>query len=582
MEFGVVGFEGLGGLVCSSDIGGLAISSSNAGEVSKQKLFGSGFLKHERSGDNNQEEELRGFKMAKNGEDVSKTMMFQQKYFDGQQQMLSFSAPNYQAQTTPYYTSNAYSSRIPGYGNGGLNAGNNYGMVSGIRGPFTPSQWMELGHQALIYKYITSNVPIPSSLLNPIRKALDSVGFSSILGLRPNALGWGAFHLGFANNSDPEPGRCRRTDGKKWRCSRDAVTDQKYCERHINRGRHRSRKPVEGQPGHSVPGTSNGTTKLPLASTASTAVVPVGGASNVSGLVPHQTNSLQLGGTNTNSTSPQFDRNLLNNGNKGERYQDTTNFSLRSPTSLKDHSLPPKQQNPSEETPRAEFGLVCSDSLLNPLNKSSSLINSRSYDASNDLKNGDNKLQHQLHPFMNDWLKTRPESSSISWSNMDVHQDKTQLSISIPETTDYVSTTLSSNNNEKLGTFPLRLFSELEATRIGLGEGYGQKTQQANWNPVSWQTPVGGPLGEVLHNTNNGTDESNQTSALNLMTDGWDSSPQMASSPTGVLQKTAFGSVSNSSAGSSPRQQSSKAIEGGSLCNIFLGSALLNSTMPGL
>ena len=39
---------------------------------------------------------------------------------------------------------------------------------------------------------------------------------------------------------DPEPGRCRRTDGKKWRCSRDVVPDQKYCERHLHRGRHRA------------------------------------------------------------------------------------------------------------------------------------------------------------------------------------------------------------------------------------------------------------------------------------------------------------------------------------------------------
>lgn len=44
---------------------------------------------------------------------------------------------------------------------------------------------------------------------------------------------------------DPEPGRCRRTDGKKWRCSRDVVPGQKYCERHVHRGRNRSRKPVE-------------------------------------------------------------------------------------------------------------------------------------------------------------------------------------------------------------------------------------------------------------------------------------------------------------------------------------------------
>lgn len=47
------------------------------------------------------------------------------------------------------------------------------------------------------------------------------------------------------NNTDPEPGRCKRTDGKKWRCSRDVAPDQKYCERHMHRGRPRSRKHVE-------------------------------------------------------------------------------------------------------------------------------------------------------------------------------------------------------------------------------------------------------------------------------------------------------------------------------------------------
>ncbi|MBA0728573.1 hypothetical protein Golax_001461, partial [Gossypium laxum] len=44
---------------------------------------------------------------------------------------------------------------------------------------------------------------------------------------------------------DPEPGRCRRTDGKKWRCSKLAYTDSKYCERHMHRGKNRSRKNVE-------------------------------------------------------------------------------------------------------------------------------------------------------------------------------------------------------------------------------------------------------------------------------------------------------------------------------------------------
>ncbi|KAL0296418.1 UNVERIFIED_CONTAM: Growth-regulating factor 8 [Sesamum radiatum] len=48
-----------------------------------------------------------------------------------------------------------------------------------------------------------------------------------------------------SNGSDPEPWRCKRTDGKKWRCSRDVAPDQKYCERHAHKSRPRSRKHVE-------------------------------------------------------------------------------------------------------------------------------------------------------------------------------------------------------------------------------------------------------------------------------------------------------------------------------------------------
>lgn len=47
---------------------------------------------------------------------------------------------------------------------------------------------MELEHQALIFKYILANVPVPSNLLLPIRKSLDSTDFSSFSGelFRPN------------------------------------------------------------------------------------------------------------------------------------------------------------------------------------------------------------------------------------------------------------------------------------------------------------------------------------------------------------------------------------------------------------
>nr|ABQ01221.1 putative growth-regulating factor 8 [Zea mays] len=112
-------------------------------------------------------------------------------------------------------------------------------LLSRTKMPFTPSQWMELGHQALIYKYLNAKAPIPSSLLISISKSFRS----------SNRVSWRPLYQGYTNaDSDPEPGRCRRTDGKKWRCSKEAMADHKYCERHINRNRHRSRKPVENQP----------------------------------------------------------------------------------------------------------------------------------------------------------------------------------------------------------------------------------------------------------------------------------------------------------------------------------------------
>ncbi|PPS03978.1 hypothetical protein GOBAR_AA16674 [Gossypium barbadense] len=64
-------------------------------------------------------------------------------------------------------------------------------------------------------------------------------------GFTKSYLGCGPLHLEYKNGVDPEPGRCRRTDGKKWRCSKEAVPDHKYCERHMHRGRQRSRKLVE-------------------------------------------------------------------------------------------------------------------------------------------------------------------------------------------------------------------------------------------------------------------------------------------------------------------------------------------------
>uniref|UniRef100_A0A2C9W3Y5 Growth-regulating factor n=1 Tax=Manihot esculenta TaxID=3983 RepID=A0A2C9W3Y5_MANES len=111
------------------------------------------------------------------------------------------------------------------------------------RSPFTPTQWQELEHHALIYKYMVSGVPIPPELIYSVKRSLESSLASRLF--PHQSLGWGCFQVGFGRKADPEPGRCRRTDGKKWRCSKEAHPDSKYCERHMHRGRNRSRKPVE-------------------------------------------------------------------------------------------------------------------------------------------------------------------------------------------------------------------------------------------------------------------------------------------------------------------------------------------------
>ncbi|KAJ6699298.1 GROWTH-REGULATING FACTOR 3 [Salix purpurea] len=117
---------------------------------------------------------------------------------------------------------------------------------------FSLEQWQELELQALIYRFMVAGVAIPPELLQPIKKSLlhphsppcflhHSLQQQCSY-YQPSLLQTG--YWGRAD-MDPEPGRCRRTDGKKWRCSRDVVAGHNYCERHLHRGRNRSRKPVE-------------------------------------------------------------------------------------------------------------------------------------------------------------------------------------------------------------------------------------------------------------------------------------------------------------------------------------------------
>jgi hypothetical protein len=68
-----------------------------------------------------------------------------------------------------------------------------------------------------------------------------------------------SYYAYYGKKLDPEPWRCRRTDGKKWRCSKEAHPDSKYCDRHMHRGRNRSRKPVESKSASPAPQSSTAT-----------------------------------------------------------------------------------------------------------------------------------------------------------------------------------------------------------------------------------------------------------------------------------------------------------------------------------
>ncbi|KAL2933634.1 Growth-regulating factor 4 [Bienertia sinuspersici] len=118
----------------------------------------------------------------------------------------------------------------------------------GGRYSFSLTQWQELELQALIYRHMVAGASVPPELLQLVKKSLLASSPYYLHHYSPHFQPTAALlQAGYWGKGamDPEPGRCRRTDGKKWRCSRDVVAGHKYCERHMHRGRNRSRKPVE-------------------------------------------------------------------------------------------------------------------------------------------------------------------------------------------------------------------------------------------------------------------------------------------------------------------------------------------------
>lgn len=255
----------------------------------------------------------------------------------------------------------------------------------------------------------------------------------------------------FGKKLDPEPGRCRRTDGKKWRCSKDAYPDSKYCERHMHRGKNRSRKPVESQ------------TLSQLQSSSST-VTSLNPTRSISG--SGQTSSIQYpisGGGNAQSSNLGF----YGMGNKDIRYLngaitelDMHSFISGTPGSTKcigagsslDSSscLTPSEVSSFPLSKARSSSVLSSYPQLHPVNDLEPQHQSSYMGSQFGLLQPVKQESTSLRPFFDEWPRTRDlwsdleddRSNQISFSN-------TQLSISIPmASSDFSTTTSRSSNND--------------------------------------------------------------------------------------------------------------------------------------
>ncbi|KAH1075316.1 hypothetical protein J1N35_027644 [Gossypium stocksii] len=425
------------------------------------------------------------------------------------------------------------------------------GMAASLEFPFTFSQYKELQRQVMIFKYMKASIAVPLDLLIPtIGSSSVSVATHSASNLFISCLFyyinygmgclvffvhvaidvkfmvfWVVWTVGrFSGRADVEPGRCRRTDGKKWRCSRDAAPDQKYCERHLHRGRPRSRKPVE----------------LPNKKTRHTLS--------------------QAHPSSSSTTHPQFVAQPLNQnqttcflGQPSEKAAPVWPFT--SVSSYKETRTSDWDMN--ELIPLADqqwhhlmqIGTATEGSLFNAVNQSYdkeplNLISCPNFGPAEDQQR--NTSPWLLNPEIVPLEKSPPRGFIDAWSTAvsnDHHANTgTETSVNGKLTISSLSLSMGINSFRDNETGPIRM-------GLGVCE-YDQENQEyaSKCHLSSWLAPAstpGGPLAEVLRPS--------ATASSPVAGNGNSCSPAMTavSSPSGVLQK-ALASWSDSSGSSSP------------------------------
>uniref|UniRef100_A0A151UIM6 Growth-regulating factor n=1 Tax=Cajanus cajan TaxID=3821 RepID=A0A151UIM6_CAJCA len=436
------------------------------------------------------------------------------------------------------------------------------GMAASLGFPFTTAQWRELERQAMIYKYMMASVPVPPGLLNLIP---TSTSRSPCMD--------GAFNLRLASSSDPEPGRCRRTDGKKWRCSRDVAPNHKYCERHMHRGRPRrprSRKPVEVHTNTPTPtsiNNNNNNEQIKRARHES---------------IPSPTPDVAVAVSNPTSRKDGSSPHFLASSTTTQPYLESSlslaNFGVKSANF---DSVAPLSSNNKE--PRGldwmlngdPISLGASDSEWQSLihnkvgmtSESSCNTTEPQYLNSFALYSSGMDQHNRRHPLflnplvvpMENLQQEKPRGFIDAWSNSETGEGNANINKNSAASIGKLS--LSSLDLSMGGG---AVHEDIGTIEMGLGNKHTDtKSSLSNWlNPAPWvaSTP-GGPLAEVLRSsTVTATNEAASTTSSQATTHVESNSPlgTMVSSPSGVLQKT-LASLSDSSSNSSPRVASSRA-----------------------
>ncbi|KAH7404810.1 hypothetical protein KP509_15G044200 [Ceratopteris richardii] len=466
---------------------------------------------------------------------------------------------------------------------------------------FSQEQLLELAQQTYIWKLFAAGLTPPHILLLPIINsvaAMGRIGFTS-MHLASNA---GLFGVGGLRGTiDPEPGRCRRTDGKKWRCAREVVADQKYCERHMHRGRHRAR----GNKLASGSVDASNSTPSTLSTVTTCTVAQSGNGSNPSisasfgGKEPHLQFSLQTAATQHN----RFD----NNNNSGSN-SNSNNHHPSDPSGLKRllesniggprNLTAQSESSPSPNLPALFKANGVSD-LAVPKCQSQALQSTLPFSCHGNERQADSlgQLRHLVDgdhwSRMGRTTSDPPPASSLPWLDHLAEEQSNKRSRFSTELSIATHNSPLVNLSSKFGGAQSEDLVDVDAAHfMALGMDAGSKvvvgklededrySGRSAWLPTSWESPaIGGPLGEALQANGansggsyggGGLSSSGADRCLNLIEEeSWvhqeavarstspakgSHSPSLAS-PTGVLQmKASFTSYSDSSSSaSSPR-----------------------------